>query len=234
MGVLLLVRLESGRSLRVRPGSTIIVYRRQAATNPFDRVVARDLQPGDAVVVPDRAFTDDARRVLPIHVLARGWVKVYHDAVANAVPALPGNGLAAKARALHAQLLPKGLSVTTASVAEWLGAESYRRQSDEQLRPHAPQDREDFNLFMGAAGVAAPIADKMWREGIDPLRIDKRRAGARMAQAFVSVLVDPHGAAAGLDPALRASIAELRERALDHLDTVQASPTIEDQSKDED
>ena len=230
----LLVRLESGRSLRVRPGSTVIVYRRQAATNPFDRAVARDLQPGDAVVVPDRAFTDDARRVLPIHVLARGWVKVYHDAVANIVPTLPGNGLTAKARALHAQLQPKGLSVTTAAVTEWLGAEAYRLQSDDQLRPHAPQDRGDFNLFMDAIGVAPPLAEKMWREGIDPLRVDKRRAGARMAQAFISVLVDPHGAAAGLNAALRASIAALRERALDHLDTVQVAPIVEDQGEDED
>lgn len=230
----LLVPLESGRSLRVRPGSAVVVYRQQAATNPFDRAAARDLQPGDAIVVADRAFTDDARRVLPIHVLARGWVKIYHDAIVNALSALPGNGLAAKARALHAQLRPKGLSVTTAAVTEWLGAETYRQQSEEQLRPHAPQDRDDFDLFMEAIGVAAPIADKMWREGIDPLRIDRRRAGTRMAQAFISVLVDPHGAAAGLDPALRTSIAELRERALDHLDTVQALPIVEHQTEDED
>jgi CheY-like chemotaxis protein len=230
----LLVSLESGRSLRVRPGSAVIVYRQQAATNPFDRAAARDLQTGDAVVVPDRAFTDDARRVLPIHILARGWVKVYHDAIVNSLPTLPGDGLSAKARSLHSQLRPKGLSVTTAAVTEWLGAETYRQQSDEQLRPHAPQDRDDFDLLMEAIGVAAPIADKMWCEGIDPLRIDRRRAGTRMAQAFISVLVDPHGVAAGLEPALRASIAELRERALDHLDTVQAPPIVEQAAKDED
>ena len=61
----------------------------------------------------------------------------------------------------------------------------------------------------------------------------RRRAGTRMAQAFISVLVDPHGVAAGLDPALRASIAELRERALDHLDTMQAPPIVEQAEKDE-
>lgn len=223
-GVNLMIPLESGRALRVRPGSAVILYRRHAATNPFDRALARDLQPGDAIVVPDRAFTDDARRVLPIHILARGWVKIYHDAVVAALPGIAGNALAAKARTLHAALQPKGLGVTAAAVTEWLGAESHRTQSDDQLRPHAPQDRDDFNLFMAAIGVSEPIADKMWREGIDQLRVDKRRAGARMAQAFISVLVDPHGAAAGLDPGVKAAIAILRERAIDHIDTVQSRP----------
>jgi hypothetical protein len=41
-----------------------------------------------------------------------------------------------------------------------------------------------------------------------------------MAQAFVSVLVDPHAAAAGLDASVRQSIKTLCTRALDHLDEV--------------
>ncbi|MND04053.1 hypothetical protein D3C83_241550 [compost metagenome] len=41
-----------------------------------------------------------------------------------------------------------------------------------------------------------------------------------MAQAFVSVLVDPHGAAGGLPRDIRDKIAVLRIQALDHLDTV--------------
>jgi hypothetical protein len=41
-----------------------------------------------------------------------------------------------------------------------------------------------------------------------------------MAQAFVSVLVDPHGAAGGLDRAIREKIAALRVGALEHLDVV--------------
>ena len=90
----------------------------------------------------------------------------------------------------------------------------------ERLRPHAPQRRREFNAFMAVINVPPPLAEKIWSEGIQPLRIDRRRAGFRMAQAFVSVLVDPHGAAAGLDPAVRARVAALRDRALDHLDGI--------------
>ncbi len=46
---------------------------------------------------------------------------------------------------------------------------------------------------MQVINVPTALAGTIWREGIEPLRIDRRRAGARMAQAFVSVLVDPHG-----------------------------------------
>ncbi len=46
---------------------------------------------------------------------------------------------------------------------------------------------------MEVMNVPLPLAEAIWREGIEPLRIDCRRAGVRMAQAFISVLVDPHG-----------------------------------------
>jgi hypothetical protein len=68
--------------------------------------------------------------------------------------------------------------------------------------------------------VPLALADAIWREGIEPLRIDRRRAGARMAQAFVSVLVDSHGGAGALPPEVKGRIAQLRRRAMEHLDGV--------------
>ena len=72
---------------------------------------------------------------------------------------------------------------------------------------------------MATMGLSA-LADKIWDEGVEPLRNDRRRAGLRMAQAFISVLVDPHGASMGLDLAVKQKIVTLRTRALDHLDAV--------------
>eukprot|EP01037_Dinobryon_pediforme_P010504 gene10504-10572_t len=191
---LIRITLESGRELRALRGSAMIRHNRQAAINPYDRVSASQLLAGDAIVVPDRAFVDAARRVLPVHVLAQGWVKIYHDTIVGALATLPGNTLSAKARALHARLQAQNLRATSvAAVQEWLRAEEHRADPAELLRPHAPQSRGDFALFAAALGIPAQIAEKMWNEGIDQLRVGRRRAGARMARAFISVLVDPHG-----------------------------------------
>jgi hypothetical protein len=218
------VALESGRTLIGRPGSAVVSYRHNSEVNPFDRVLLRGLSPGDTIVVPDRAFVDAARRVLPVHVLAREWVGVYHNLIVAALPSLPGATLAAKAKLLFAALTARGLTVTsTATVHEWLRAEEHRAEPAERMRPHAPQQRADFDLFMEAVGAPEIWRSKMWREGIDQLRVDRRRAGFRMTKAFISALVDPH-AAAGLSRDVQDAIAALGTRALEHLDRVRSAP----------
>ena len=72
---------------------------------------------------------------------------------------------------------------------------------------------------MSVLGLGS-LADKVWVEGVEQLRSDRRQAGMLMARAFVSVLVDPHGAASGLDADTKRKIVALRNRALDHLDAV--------------
>ena len=88
------------------------------------------------------------------------------------------------------------------------------------MGPHAPQARGDFDALLSVLGLPTGLADKIWDEGIEQLRSDKRRAGIRMAQAFISVLVDPHGVTGGLNADVRTRIAALRSRALDHIDVV--------------
>jgi len=73
---------------------------------------------------------------------------------------------------------------------------------------------------MDVINVPPALAEKIWSEGIEPLRIDRRRAGARMAQAFVSVLVDPHGGAGSMPADVKERIARLRRQAMEHLDGV--------------
>jgi hypothetical protein len=81
---------------------------------------------------------------------------------------------------------------------------------------------------MDVIHVPPALADTLWREGIEPLRIDRRRAGARMAQAFVSVLVDPHGGAGSMPVDVKEGIARLRRQAMEHLDGV-LSVKLQDQ-----
>jgi hypothetical protein len=220
--------LATGRRLRARPGSVIIRYNQDAEFNPFERATARDVQPRQSIVVPNRAFITEAREILPIRVLAERWVDVYHTMVEAHLPAIRGNSLSAKARVILADMQNRNAgSSSHAAVLDWLRVSEYRQLPPEQRRPHAPQRRREFDAFVAVLGVDHTLAEKIWLEGIQQLRIDRRRAGQRMAQAFISVIVDPHGTASHFTKDIRDSITALRRRALDHLDQVTGRQVFE-------
>ena len=165
--------------------------------------------------------------MLPVEVLAQSWVTVYHKAIEAALPQIAGATLAAKARSILDQMATHGArAVNQSTVMDWLRVADHMAQAAEKRRPHAPQKRREFDAFMATIGLSA-LADKVWDEGVEPLRNDRRRAGLRMAQAFISVLVDPHGASVGLDLAVKQKIVTLRIRALEHLDAVISRETFD-------
>ena len=86
---------------------------------------------------------------------------------------------------------------------------------------------------MEVINIPLVLADTIWREGVEPLRIDRRRAGALMAQAFVSVLVDPHGGLGSIPADIKEGVRRLRRQAMEHLDgvlTIRRGHTREDGS----
>jgi hypothetical protein len=215
--------LESGRTMRVRPGGLVIRHDRFADINPFQRTTAREVIRGYTIVVPNQAFVQEARSVLPVRILAQTRVQVYHAAVEAALPGIPGETRAAKARYVIARLRSAGArAVVEGTVLDWLNAAEHKLLPPERMRPHAPQHWREFYAFMEVINIPPALADTIWREGIEPLRIDRRRAGARMAQAFVSVLVDPHGGAGNMPADVKEGIARLRRQAMEHLDGVLA------------
>ncbi|MGH6878093.1 MAG: hypothetical protein ACREHV_12080, partial [Rhizomicrobium sp.] len=213
--------LASGRRLRARPGSALIRYNQDAEFNPFERTAARDVQPSQSIVVPNAAFIAEAREILPIRVLAERWVDVYHTMVEAHLPGVSGNSMSAKARTILAGMQRHGArSLSVAAVLDWLRVSDYKLLPPDQRRPHAPQRRREFQAFVTVLGIDQAVAEKMWIEGIQQLRIDRRRAGMQQAQALISVLVDPHGTVSHLSKDIRASIGALRRKALDHLDQI--------------
>ena len=216
-----ILTLATGRRLRARPGSAIVRYNQNAEVNPFERTTAKDAQPPQIIVVPDPAFIVEAREILPIRVLAESWVDVYHTMVEAQLPGIKGGSLSAKAQAVldDMQLRDAGTS-SLGTVRDWLRVSEHRQLPPDQRRPHAPQSRREFDAFMAVLGIDEALAERMWLEGIQPLRIDRRRAGQRMAQAFISVLVDPHGTTSHYTKDIRTSIAALRKKALEHLDQI--------------
>lgn len=213
--------LSSGRTLLAHSSAVMIRYDRRAPINPFQTTRARSLAPGESVVVPDTAFIHEARDLLPLRVLAQSWVDVFHTTVEASLAGIPGTSLNAKARTVHARIQAKGARTQShTAVLNWLRVEEHKQVPPESRQPHAPQRRREYMAFMEVLGVHEPLSEKIWSEGIQPLRTDRRRAGQRMAQAFVSVLVDPHGTASGFSSEVREGIFALRKKAIDHLDQV--------------
>ena len=213
--------LESGRTMRVRPGGLVIRHDRFADINPFERATAREVTSGNTIVVPNQAFVQEARAVLPVRILAQTRVQVYHAAVEAALPGIPGASARPRRGMSSSDLRSAGArAVVEATVLDWLNAAEHKLLPPERLRPHAPQHWREFRAFMDVIHVPPALADTIWREGIEPLRIDRRRAGARMAQAFVSVLVDPHGGTGSMPADVKEGIARLRRQAMEHLDGV--------------
>ena len=216
-----ILMLATGRRLRARPGSAIIRYNQDAEINPFERTSAKDAHPPQSIVVPDQAFIAEAREILPIRVLAERWVDVYHTMVEAQLPSIKGGSLSAKAQAVLDDMQRRDAgSSSLGAVRDWLRVSEHRQLPPDQRRPHAPQSRREFEAFVGVLGIDEALAERMWLEGIQQLRIDRRRAGQRMAQAFISVLVDPHGTTSHYTKDIRTSITALRKKALEHLDQI--------------
>ena len=105
---------------------------------------------------------------------------------------------------------------------DWLNAAEHQQLPDDEIRPHAPQHWREFRAFMEIIGIPDALAASIWCEGVEQLRIGRRRAGALMAQAFVSVLVDSHGNTSSMPPDVKDGITRLCKRAMEHLDGVLA------------
>lgn len=229
-----ILTLASGRRLRTRPSATIIRYNQDAELNPFERTSAKDILPSQSIVVPNAEFIAEAKDILPLRVLAENWVDIYHTMVEAQLSGVSGDSLSAKARTLLSAMRARGAgSSSQAAVLDWVRVSEHRKLPPEERRPHAPQNRHEFDAFAAALEIPEPVAERMWIEGIQQLRIDRRRAGQRMAQAFISVLVDPHGTTSHLTRDIRENIKILRKKALDHLDQVTGCEVLETEEADD-
>jgi hypothetical protein len=146
--------LESGRTMRIRPGRQVIRYDRFADINPFERATAREITSGNTIVVPNHAFVQEASAVLPVRILAQTRVQVYHAAVEAAISILPGDTRTAKARYVIRRLRSAGArAVVEAIVLDWLNAFEHKFAPADRLRPHAPQHWREFRAFMEAINI---------------------------------------------------------------------------------
>ena len=189
----------SGHRIAYRPTSDVLRFS-PGETRPFERVQARQVQPGDRILVLDAAVREPIRRALAGSRETLKQLALYHSRIAEVRAAVHGVSDTDKARnvlaamqTLDPGILPRELQ----NVVRWLTADKAPGESDGGRQPRAARDWPRFRVFMLAADVDQSLADLFWRAAIVPARSYRVHEGYLFNQRVVQFVLDPEGTAAG-------------------------------------
>ena len=227
-----LIRTSTGLRVKAYDGSEVAVYDPDSL-QVFSRKTAKDLKPGDQVCVFSPDFVSMARERLNITANASDVLLLYHQAVMKAARTLPGYDTTAKVSALREQMLAldPGLDLPgPQAIRHWIDVGPLLNAPRDEVRPQAPRDRRHFLCFMKVLGISEQVARHYWDFGIFWTRSIRIRSGLNFHQAFMGVLIDPHGTASQFrDEARRQEVWRIYEMAEQHVITV-TSNEVEAQS----
>ncbi len=217
-----IIRTSGDVQVRAFDGTELAAYDPDAL-QPFSRCLAKDLQLGDQICVFSPDFVEAAREKLHISATAPDVLTLYHKTVAEAALKLPGYDLTAKADELRKRMLKIDASLSLPgpqSLRQWISVGNLVDTPRDEVRPQAPRDRRHYLCFMKALGIAEDVARSYWDFGVFWTRSMRIKSGSAFHQVFMSVLVDPYGAAARFSEAHRQEVWRIYETAEQHVVTV--------------
>jgi hypothetical protein len=189
----------SAHRIAYRPTSDVLRFS-PGETRPFERVQARQVQPGERILVLDAAVREPIRRALAGSRETLKQLGLYHSRIAQVRAATPGASDTDKARNVLSamQALDPGISPQELqNVVRWLTADKAPGETDGGRQPRAARDWPRFRVFMLATGVDQNLADVFWRAAIVPARSYRVHEGYLFNQRVVQFVLDPEGTAAG-------------------------------------
>lgn len=192
-GKIRLITLSSGTRLKVFDNSELLIFD-ASALMPWSKCVANQLKPDDEVCVFRDEFVDDAREILKFTADAPAALANYHRSIARAVSRLAGADIPTKAKNLQERMLaidPKTNLPQIRTICEWIDVESLLSAPLEEVRPHAPQDRDHFNLFMKGLEFNEVLANQHWIYGVFATRSKRIKQGGYFHHVLTAALVDP-------------------------------------------
>jgi hypothetical protein len=148
---------------------------------------------------------------------------LYHRTVLQAVQRLDGRDIAAKVATLRARMSRIDPSLDLPgdqAMRYWIDIDHLANEPRDKVTPHAPRDRQNFLCFMKALSIADDVARHYWDLGIFWTRSMRIRTGFSFHQVFMSILIDPHGAASLLPANRRDEVWRIYETAEQHVVTV--------------
>ncbi|MGB4108037.1 MAG: hypothetical protein WBK55_09640 [Alphaproteobacteria bacterium] len=220
-----IIGTSSDFQIKAFDGSEMALYNPDSL-QVFSKKLAKDLQVDDQICVFSPDFVGMAREKLNLRTNASEILVLYHKAVVEAAEKLPGYDLSSKASALEARMKsidPLLQMPGHQSLRSWINVADLIDSPRDEVRPQAPKDRRRFLTFMKALDIDENLAKNYWDFGVFWTRSMRIRNGAAFHQVFMSILIDPYGAANSLPAASRHDVWRIYETAEHHIVTVRSN-----------
>ena len=222
-GEIAVIVTATGRHLRYRPGSSVLVST-DGEIRPFVERKARTLVPGDNILVLSAEVRDSLRSALAKSDKASRVISVYHKRIKSIRDGVSGS--TARDKAHHVvrsmrKIEPQISEDEIGNVTRWLQADLQVLDSGaRRVQPRAARDWLRFRVFMEAVGIDDAMAKQFWDFAILPTRSYRAQEGYAFNEAMVAFVLDPEGL--GLTRsgwpavrALRTTIEEAVEQVMD-------------------
>jgi hypothetical protein len=210
------IRTQRGQILRYRPTSDVLLLSPGEA-RPFERVVAREIEAGDSILVLKNDVRELIRRAIAGSRRSLAELGLYHQAIAGIRRETPGTTVRDKARHVLRSMQAMNGSVPDSelhNITRWLSADDAPMKIDGARQPGAARDWPRFLLFMHTVGIQDTLAKAYWDAAITPSRSYRAQEGHLFNQRVVQFILDPEATTAW------ASMRDVWQEVLEGVDAV--------------
>lgn len=194
-GEVVQLTMQSGLRLDYRPGGEILLLS-PGELRPFERIHAREVQPGQRILVLDASIREPLRLAIAGSRKSQQELAAYHAHVADLYAKTPGESTTAKARHVLGKM--KEIDPSTGdeinNIKRWLKADVARVTVEGSRAPGAARDWPRFRLFMKAVAVDESLASLYWKFAVLPARSYRAQEGHLFNQRVVQFVLDPESA----------------------------------------
>ena len=190
------LQLDGAPKMGVSKSQPVFIYD-ESKRPPFICKQGGEVSVGDNILI----ITDDMRSEIDSYIDSAGpqgaehVVRKYHSDIKERLNARKYSSLIELVRGLRAEIKqqnPEHDSISESQLQYWVHAIDQLDQPIEELIPHAPRDREDFEVFTKVLGIDENISSIYWDYGISRLRTDRQKEGRKATKVYIRLLIDPH------------------------------------------
>ncbi|WLA61407.1 hypothetical protein [Bradyrhizobium diazoefficiens] len=194
-GEVIQLTMQSGLRLDYRPGGEILLLS-PGELRPFERIHAREVQPGQRILVLDASIREPLRLAIAGSRKSQQELATYHTHIADIYTKTPGDSTTRKARNVltRMQEIDPSTGDEINNIKRWLTADVSRTTVEGSRAPGAARDWPRFRLFMKAVGVEENLASLYWKFAVLPARSYRAQEGHLFNQRVVQFVLDPESA----------------------------------------
>ncbi|MBB4377230.1 hypothetical protein [Bradyrhizobium sp. SBR1B] len=191
-GEVVQLTMQSGLRLDYRPGGEILLLS-PGELRPFERIQAREVEPGQRILVLDASIREPLRLAIAGSRKSQQQLAQYHARIAEIYSKTPGSTKADKARRVLEKMreIDPSTGDEIDNIKRWLTADVARPTPEGSRAPGAARDWKRFLVFMKSVGVDENLASLYWKFAVLPARSYRAQEGHLFNQRVVQFVLDP-------------------------------------------